>query len=104
MRGSQAARPHRARTSALVIAEYRGDPVEEPGLLARHALELARVQPGAVAVEAAIDLDVLEDDLLELHPAVGASHPVELLQPRVLLGFEGARLLHRRALDARRFL
>src|SRR5690348_2403276 len=73
------------------------------GILLRpgELFQFARVEPGAVAGEAAVHLHVAEADFLELHAALGAAHVVLLAQrlalgagqPRSLLGGELAQAL-----------
>src|SRR5262249_56439379 len=85
--------------------EDRGDLLQQPGLVRPgHDLELALVEPGTVAVEAAVDIDLAEADGAQLHAALRAAHPVQDLE-RVALGLGHlARLLEGELVLLGRFL
>src|SRR5690242_10550390 len=58
---------------------------EETRFFGYDLLELAGVEPHAPAVEALIDANVAEGDLLQLHPAFRALHEMKRLLPFTLL-------------------
>src|SRR5688572_18178701 len=81
------------RLTGLLALEDRDDLLHETGLLASEPLELALVEPRPAAVVAALDLQPLEADGLELHAALGAVHEVQRLELGELGLLEGPRLL-----------
>jgi hypothetical protein len=58
---------------------------EETRFFGYDLLQLAGVKPHAAAVEALIDANVAEGDLLQLHPALRAFHEMQRLLPFTLL-------------------
>src|ERR1051325_1090134 len=59
------------------------------------ALELSLVEEDAAAVRALIDFHAVQLDLGEIHPALRALHPMQLLELLLLVDGLLRRLLHR---------